>query len=73
MPKVVASIPGGSCTDLYYASGAAEVLPCKSWEVTANQLDLPALTTLSVAGCGRLQQGVALWATSVALLQAVDN
>ena len=29
------------------------------------QLDLPALTPLSVAGCGRLQLGVPHWATSV--------
>ena len=26
-----------------------------------------------LAGCGRLQLGVACWATSVALLQVVDN
>ena len=31
------------------------------------------LTPLSLARCGRLQLGVALWATSVALLQVVDN
>ena len=37
------------------------------------QLDLPSLTPLSVAGFGRLQQGVLHWATSVALLQVVDN
>ena len=30
-----------------------------------NQLDLPSLTPLSVAGCGRLQLGVPHWATSV--------
>ena len=41
--------------------------------VTACQLDLPSLTQLSVAGCCRLQLGVAHWATSVALLQVVDN
>ena len=30
-----------------------------------SQLDLPPLTPLSVAGCGRLQLGVPHWATSV--------
>ena len=30
-----------------------------------SQLDLPLLTPLSVAGCGRLQLGVPHWATSV--------
>ena len=29
-----------------------------------SQLDLPSLTSLSVAGCGRLQLGVNHWATS---------
>ena len=38
----------------------------------ANQLDVPSLTPLSVAGCGRLQLGVVQWATSLALLQVVD-
>ena len=41
--------------------------------LTASRLDLPSLMPLSVAGCGRLQLGVAHWATSVALLQVVDN
>ena len=41
--------------------------------VTASQLNLPSLTPLTVAGCGRLHLGVAHWATSVALLQVVDN
>ena len=41
--------------------------------VPTSQLDLPSLTLLSVAGCGRLQLGVPHWATSVALLQVVDN
>ena len=40
--------------------------------LTATKFDVPSLTPLSVAGCGRLQQGVASWATSVALLQVVD-
>ena len=30
-----------------------------------SQLDLPSLTPLSVAGCGRLQPGVPHWATLV--------
>ena len=30
-----------------------------------SQLDLPSLTPLSVAGCGRLQLGGQHWATSV--------
>ena len=30
-----------------------------------SQVDLPSLTPLSVAGCGRLQLGVPHWATSV--------
>ena len=30
-----------------------------------SQLDLPSLTPLSVAGCGRLQLGVPYWATTV--------
>ena len=41
--------------------------------VTATQLDLPSLTLLSVAGCGRLQLWASRRATSVALLQVVDN
>ena len=41
--------------------------------LTANRLDLSSLTLLSVAGCGQLQPEVAHWATSVALLQVVDN
>ena len=32
---------------------------------TTSQLDLPSLTLLSVAGCGRLQLLVPHWATSV--------
>ena len=39
----------------------------------ASLLDPPSLTPLSVAGCGRLQLGVAYSATSVGLLQAVNN
>ena len=75
--------PGIECADhtldLYRpvacASDAQEVLPCKGWEVTASQLDLPSLTPLTIAIRGRLQLGVAYkyLATSVALLQEVDN
>ena len=49
--------------------------PCNTWSSggtaymrvgdATNQLDLPSLTPLSVAGCGRLQLGVPHWATSV--------
>ena len=53
--------------------GAQEVLPCVEWGVTASQLDLPSLTPLFLAGCGRLQLGAPHWAISVALLQVVDN
>ena len=54
-------------------SGAQGVQLCEGWGVTDSQLDLPSLTPLSVADCARLQLGAALWATSVALLEAVDN
>ena len=38
------------------------------------QLDLPFMTPLSIAGCGRPQLGAANWAISVALLHGiVDN
>ena len=77
--EVACSRPTG-CTNLVirsphlrYASGAQGVLPCEGLGVTASQLYLPSLTPLSVAGCGRLQPGAAHWATSVALLQVVDN
>ena len=39
------------CTDLYYARGAKGVLPIRVGGAT-NQLDIPSLTPLSVAGCG---------------------
>ena len=58
---------------LHRASEAHGVLPCEGWGLTASQLDPPSLTTLSVAGCGRLQLGAAYSTTSVALLQVVDN
>ena len=71
--KVVASHADGckiesllwlSCTYLYYARGAQGVLPMRVGGATS-QLDLPSLTPLSIAGCGRLQLGVPHWATSV--------
>ena len=40
------------------------VLPIRVGAATS-QLDLPSLTPLSVAGCGRLPQGVPHWTTSV--------
>ena len=47
-----------------YARGAQGVLPIGAGGATS-QLDLPSLTLLSVAACGRLQLGVPHWATSV--------
>ena len=44
--------------------GALGVLPMRVGGV-ASQLDLPSLTPLTVAGCGRLQLIVPQWATSV--------
>ena len=41
--------------------------------VTGQSIELAFLTSLSVAGCGRLQLGAPHWTTSVALLQVVDN
>ena len=38
-----------------------------------SQFDLSSLTPLSIAGCGSLQTGAPHQATSVALLQVVDN
>ena len=46
---------------------------CVGWVVTVSLLDLPSVTPLSVAGCDRLQLGAPHWATSVGLLQVVDN
>ena len=48
-------------------------LPCEGWGATAMGLYPPFRMPLSVASCGRLQLGAAYWATSVALLQVVDN
>ena len=70
MLTVGRTTPGTGCTDLYCARGAQGVLPMRMG-LTASQLDVPSLTPLSVAGCGRLQLGVTHWATSVALLKVV--
>ena len=76
MLMVAMSIPGRCCTDLYNArmrsGGTGTVLPMRVGSATS-QLDLLSLTPLSVTDCVRLQPGVAHWATSVALLQVVDN
>ena len=53
-----------SSTYLYQERGAQGVLPMRVWSATI-QLDLPSLTPLPVAGCGRLELGVPQWATSV--------
>ena len=79
-PMVIRSHPNGyskSC-DLW-----SSFAPCKTWSsggtalrrvgATASQLNLPSLRPLSVAGCGRRQLGAAHLATSVALLQVVEN
>ena len=54
---------------------AARIALCNTWSSggtalsrvggATSQLDLPSLTPLSVAGCGRLQLGAPHWATSV--------
>ena len=72
MLKVAGSIPGRGWTDLYCARGAQGTLPKRMGGATI-QLDLPALTPLSTAGCGQMQLGISHLATSVALLQVVDN
>ena len=60
------------CVDLYYARGAHGVLPIIVGSAT-NQLDLPSLTPLSVAGCGRLQLEVPHLGYFSRLLQVVEN
>ena len=61
-------------TDLYYARGAQGVLPMRVGSATT-QLDLPSLTPLSVAGCGK--KGTATRSSPLGcfstLLQVVDN
>ena len=73
MGKVEGSGSDRICTALYCVTNAQGLVPYKCWEATDGQLDLPSLTPLSVAGCGRLQLGVAHWAASIALLQVIDN
>ena len=64
MRKVVGSIPGRGCTNLYYASDALGVVAW--WEVIASQLDLPSLMPLSANVCCQLQLIVVYWINSVA-------
>ena len=54
------------CSPCLYRAirGAQGVLPMRVGGATS-QLDLAPLTTLCVAGCGRLKLGVPHWATSV--------
>ena len=47
--------------------------PMKGSGLMACQLYMTSLMTLSIPGFGQLQMGAAYWATSVALLQVVDN
>ena len=47
-----------SCdTNFYYETGVQGEFP-SMWRVTSSQLDLPSMTLMPVAGCGRLQLGV---------------
>ena len=46
---------------------------CKARDGTASQFDLPSLTPVSVDVCGRVQQGAPHEATSVALVEVVNN
>ena len=74
--KVVASHAEQRLSRFIYvlcAGGAQGVLSCEGWGATASQLDLPSLTLLSVAGCGRLQLEAAHRAIWVTLLQVVHN
>ena len=41
--------------------------------VKASQLNIPSMTPLSAAGCGRLQLGAPNWATSLSSVQVVDD
>ena len=62
----VAAVSYAICRQRLHSAilGAQGVLPMRVRGATS-QLDLPPLTPLSVAGCGRLQLGVPHWATSV--------
>ena len=56
-----------------YTSRAQGALPCKGWGVTASQLDLPSLDAIIHSWLWSTATGSCPWATSVALLQVVDN
>ena len=62
--------PSPHCTVQTWSSGGTVL--CRVGGATS-QLDLPSLTPLYVADCGWLQLGAPHWATSVKLLQVVDN
>ena len=71
IPEDVCSRPGCCCKS---CDLLPTLTPCNTWssggtaqegEGAMSQLDLPSLTPLSAAGCGRLQLGVPHWATSV--------
>ena len=64
MLKIAGSITGIGCTDFYCARRRSKG--------TAHELDLPSLTPLYIAGCGRLQLGSPLGYFS-RLLQVVDK
>ena len=80
IPKVAGSLPSGcskSC-DLEPAFPTLQYVGLKGYSpvyggVTASQSDLPSLTPLSVAICGRLQLRAPHRGTSAALLQVVYN
>ena len=75
MLKVAGSIPleAAPIYTVHEGAHAAVDTAHKGDGGATSQLDLPSLTPLSVAGCGPLHITVAHWATSIALLQVVDN
>ena len=75
----VPNVPGSNptaytldCVRICMCKWRSGALPCKGG-ATASQLDQPSLTPLSIAGSGRLQLGVAYWATSGEILQVFEN
>ena len=54
-------------------NGVQGLLLRKRFWITDSELNLLSLTPFSVAGCCRLQPRVAYLATSLALLQVIDN
>ena len=70
--KVAGQFPADAAPIYTVHKGTQGVLPMRLVGVTS-QLSLPPLMPLSVAGCGKLQLEAPHWATSVALLQVVDN